>query len=130
MSTTGIEWLDRDLVRCPVHYALCQDEKGFRKELKKLGIKNKDRPSFLLSTHAQATVHFFQSGDGKECAIVCICDHKGHSANEMVGLLIHEAVHIWQRVRDIMGECNPSKEFEAYSIQAIAQNLISAYRQD
>ncbi len=119
-------WLDRSLVTSPVHYGLCKTEKAFKKELKRLGIRKKDRPDFLKSSYADATVHFFES-EGKECAIVCLGDTKGHTPNEIVGLLIHEAVHIWQEIKANIGEQHPSSEFEAYSIQTIAQNLIEAY---
>lgn len=33
-------------------------------------------------------------------------------------------VHIWQEVRTMMNEKEPSIEFEAYSIQKIAQDLM------
>jgi len=50
-----------------------------------------------------------------------------HSGVERVGLIVHEAMHIWRAMRESIGEHSPSAEFEAYSIQSIAQNLIAAY---
>ena len=44
-------------------------------------------------------------------------------------MLLHEAVHIWQIVKRRMGEREPSVEFEAYSIQAIAQDLLKCSKQ-
>lgn len=44
-------------------------------------------------------------------------------------ILIHEAVHIWQRNADHMEEDKPSKEFEAYAIEKIASELIKEYGQ-
>ena len=121
-----MKWLDRSLVISPIHYGLCKTEKDFKKELKRLGIRKKDRPDFLKSSHANATVHFFEK-DNSVCAIVCLGDTKGHTPNEIVGLLIHESVHIWQEIKANIGEQYPSNEFEAYSIQAIAQKLIETY---
>ncbi|MDC4442181.1 hypothetical protein OHV35_01985 [Acinetobacter baumannii] len=46
---------------------------------------------------------------------------------QVYGLLLHEAVHIWQIVKRRMGEREPSVEFEAYSIQAIAQDLFEMF---
>lgn len=46
---------------------------------------------------------------------------------EVYGLLLHEAVHVWQKVKKLMGEKEPSSEFEAYSIQAIAQDLFEMF---
>lgn len=121
-----MNWLDRSLVISPIHYGLCRTEKAFKKELKRLGVPKKDRPDFLLN-RSDATVHFFESKDQKECAIVCLGKMKDRTSNEIVGLLIHEAVHIWQHVKENMGESYPSKEFEAYAIQTIAQRLIEEY---
>ena len=66
--------------------------------------------------------------DGKVCAIVTINKRvDGKDSNGIVGLIVHEAVHVWQLVRENIGEANPSSEFEAYAIQAISQELIEAY---
>ncbi|MEI1687074.1 hypothetical protein V8P55_02170 [Acinetobacter baumannii] len=46
---------------------------------------------------------------------------------QVYGLLLHEAVHVWQIVKRRMGEREPSVEFEAYSIQAIAQDLFEMF---
>lgn len=70
-----------------------------------------------------------------KCARVTFIDHaafvmvndKNCSLNDVHELLLHEAVHIWQHCRDIMGEDNPSCEFEAYQIQFIASNLFKMY---
>jgi hypothetical protein len=105
---------------------MCQSEKEFRKELKRLGIPKKDRPEFI-NPGANATVHFFEK-DNATSAIVCIGNREGRTHNQVCGLLVHEAVHIWQEIKSNIGEKNPSLEFEAYSIQTIAQRLIEAYR--
>ena len=66
--------------------------------------------------------------DEKVCAIVTINKRvDGKCSNGIVGLIVHEAVHVWQFVRENIGESNPSSEFEAYAIQAISQELIEAY---
>ena len=46
---------------------------------------------------------------------------------DVAGLLCHEATHVWQAVRDNMGEKSPSSEFEAYSMQAIFQGVYQDY---
>lgn len=119
-------WLNKTLVISPVPYALCKTDKAFKKTMRDMGLKNKQFPDFI-GVGADASTHIFDC-DGESCAIVCIGEHnETHSQAEIAGLLTHEAVHVWQEIRAILGENSPSAEFEAYSIQSIAQNLIEAY---
>lgn len=79
---------------------------------------------FLSIEGAAAQVDYYQEGT---YAVVQLGDTSGRDVIEVYGLLLHEAVHLWQQVRVLMGEREPSSEFEAYSIQAIAQNLFEMY---
>lgn len=45
---------------------------------------------------------------------------------DFAGIAAHEATHAWQHIKEYIGEGSPGMEVEAYSIQAIAQKLISA----
>lgn len=119
-------WLDRSLVTLPHYLGLCLTEKDFRKELKRLKVPREQYPEFLLRG-AHATVHFFTKSDGDSCAIVNICSSKGATIHQVHALLVHEAVHVWQDARRILGEKEPSAEFEAYAIQSISQRLMEAY---
>lgn len=78
-----------------------------------------------LSAGYEGTTHFLES-DGNHAAIVCIFDH-GHSAEATYALIVHEAVHIWQHIKKLSGERNPSKEFEAYGIQGLCVQLFAEY---
>ncbi|MEF0130076.1 hypothetical protein [Acinetobacter baumannii] len=62
-------------------------------------------------------------------AVVQLGDTSDKEKIEVYGLLLHEAVHVWQIVKKLMGEREPSSEFEAYSIQAIAQDLFKMYEE-
>ena len=125
-----MKWCDRALVVSPYCYGLCRTEAEFQQELKRLKIPRSDWPEFMATTHANATVHFFEkTGDIGRCAIVCLQSSKGFTKAQVYACLAHEAVHIWQAIRDDIGEKYPSSEFEAYSIQAITQNLILAYEE-
>lgn len=117
-------WLSRELVTSPICYALCVTEKGFTEEMKRLNIPKNRRPTFI-KPDAGATAHFFVS-EGQECAIVCIATNA--SRIQTYALLCHEAVHLWQHIKANIGEEEPSKEFEAYSIQRIAQELMYSYK--
>ena len=110
----------------PYSYGLCRTEKAFHKEMKRLRVPRDQWPGFMGSDVANAAVHFFEQGEGGLLAIVCLGSTKGRSKTEVHGILIHEAVHIWQAIRRTLGEDQPSDEFEAYSVQTIAQKLIEA----
>ena len=71
---------------------------------------------------------FSQSGLSNEPPAIARMPGKA-SAVQVVGLLAHEATHVWQHVRDWMGEKSPSVEFEAYTVQAILQELLWAYNE-
>ncbi len=120
-------WLNRELVTSPIYYALCINEKDFNYELKRLGISKSKRPDFLSNDHCNATTHFLHN-NGKLCAIVCLGDTSNADKLQVYSLLVHEAVHLWQRIRENLGEWEPSKEFEAYSIQRISQELMYSYK--
>ena len=120
-----IVWCRRDLIRS-AYYGLCIDERSFMLELKRLKVPRKEWPEFV-SEGANATCHFFENARSRT-AIVCLRGHKGRSATEIYGLLIHEAVHIWQDECRAMREKNPGSEIEAYAIQSVSQNLIEAYQ--
>lgn len=78
----------------------------------------------FMSMGAGAQVDFYADG---AYALVQLGDTSDRSSIEIHGLLLHEAVHIWQKIKKRMNEKKPSAEFEAYSIQAIAQDLFEMY---
>lgn len=128
---SGLEWLNRDLLTSPYHYALCLSEKDFKAELKRLAVPKTDWPPFLKTTHSHATTNYFeQTKSSGQCAIVCMHPHtkkSGLDIKQVYALLVHEAVHIWRACADSMGEKYPALEEEAYAIQRIAQSLMFSY---
>ncbi|HFE6866368.1 hypothetical protein A9948_08255, partial [Acinetobacter baumannii] len=81
---------------------------------------------FLSIEGAAAQVDFYSEG---AYAVVQLGDTSERNQIEVYGLLLHEAVHVWQKIKKLMGEREPSSEFEAYSIQAIAQDLFKMYEE-
>lgn len=121
-----MDWLSRTLISCDYFYLLCLSEKRFRKALKYLELPKDEWPSYLASERAGATTHFFDTRWGN-VAIVTFGEYECYTTPQVHGLLVHEAVHIWQAQRDAMAEDRPSSEFEAYAVQTIAQNLIESF---
>lgn len=119
-------WLERALIQGP-YLALFTSKKAFQDECKALNVSD-GAPRFV-SKGAGATVHHLEMNDGREIAMVCI-DMKNsltYTRLQVYTLLVHEAVHIYQHVRDFMNEAKPSIEFEAYAIQTLSHTLIDEY---
>lgn len=127
-----MKWLNRTLITSPYCYALCLSESEFTRELRRLKIPPAKQPAFIgngISSGSNATTHFFEKNKGNNLsAVVCLGDTKKIPIESILALLTHESVHIWQAIRDEIGETKPSHEFEAYAIQQIAQNLMQSYR--
>ncbi|HET8744305.1 MAG TPA: hypothetical protein VFM98_01780 [Ramlibacter sp.] len=119
-------WLSRELVRGP-YLALCTSEEQFRTAIRPLKLPPEEVSAWIRTKQAHATTHFFTNQRGELCCVVCIKVDEGRTPVEICGLLVHEAVHVFQQHCGWVGEDAPSAEFEAYSIQAIAQNLLQAY---
>jgi precorrin-4 methylase len=123
-------WLDRTLLRSPIYYCLCLNEKDFKYELKRLGVEDEVVP-FLSTTHAGATAHHFDKTTAEKptyAVIITMGNTKGRTREQIYGLLVHEAMHIWRAVRELLGETSPASEQEAYAMQEIAQSLMESYR--
>ena len=118
-----INWLDRGLILNPLYFSLCTSEVLLQKELKKL----KCKMDFGITKGKDATTNFLKNEKNETVAFVCLYNHK-YDLQQIHAMLAHEAVHIWQEIKEIMGEEKPSKEFEAYSIQQISQQLFYEYK--
>lgn len=119
-----LKYLNRSLFTGP-YIALCTSESDYLDELRRLKVKNGSL--FIANKQSDATTHHLEHCKYGDMFIVCV--RKNDKKPEQVaGLLIHEAVHVWQHIRDSIGASEQEHEFEAYAIQSIAQNLIYAYR--
>jgi hypothetical protein len=119
-------WCKRELIQMHCYLALCTSETMFFAELRKLKIPERKRPPYL-GERSNATVHFLTTPEGTDCTVVCLGDTAKRSPIEVAGILVHEAVHVFQRYCEHIGEESPSSEFEAYSIQWVSQSLMEAY---
>ncbi|MDV5861384.1 hypothetical protein QM298_10740 [Pseudomonas mendocina] len=107
----------------PVFYGLCPSKKAWKREMKRLGA-SEDYPE------SQGNTTRMRNKKGQMCVIVSV--HESLTLDEVhplevIGLIVHEAAHVWQFIRDEIGEYAPSVEFEAYTLQAISQELIGAF---
>lgn len=70
--------------------------------------------------------HRFIGRNGKLVFVITL-DPSRHNLRGAYENLVHEAVHVFQRWSVDIGETEPSKEFEAYSIANIARRLMDKY---
>lgn len=116
-----MNWLSQDMIPGP-RLVLVLTEHDFHAALDALPAPKENRPQWV-SEGAGACMHALQ-GDEVACIVVLQDTEDYESA---VGLLIHEAVHVFQAWCDDVGEKEPSSEFQAYAIQSIAQRLIASF---
>ena len=118
-------WLDRRVAAPGPYLTLAMSQDEFDAALRHF--KMPLGTPYLSSARADATAHFFDNQRGDSVAVVALGDTTGRSGVEVAGLLVHEAVHIWQTHRENIGETHPGREQEAYAVQGIAQELMAEY---
>lgn len=120
------KWNDRALIVGP-YVTLVQSDKQFQAAMKHCRIPKDERGAWIQTPQSDATAHFLEAPHGGLTCIVALRVREGTAPIQICALLVHEAVHIWQRFKARIVEIDPSPEFEAYSVQAIAQGLMLAY---
>lgn len=126
------KWLDRTLFKGP-YLALVLNQKDFEVCKKDMGVTGTGCDVYCREG-ASATTHYYYNTKGQLACIVGLRDFKNHDGMAIAGLLVHEAVHVWQHTRsEITHAIDPSRtggleaEMEAYAIQNIAQTLMESF---
>jgi hypothetical protein len=120
----AFKWLDRRLHPMGPYLTLCLSEEEFHLVLKHLKVSAK--PDWV-SPGAHATMHTFTKDRSASTCVVCLDDYKGRDPAEVVGMLAHEAVHVWQEHCRSINDRAPSDEAAAYGIQSIVQELVAEF---
>lgn len=123
MKSKKVNWCDRSMFQGPC-YCLVTTPELFKQELKRLNIH--EELDYTASPTSNATCFEFEF-KGKRCFIVTIKEWEGKDPLEVAGLIVHEATHVKQHIMQIIGEQNPSPEFEAYMMQNISANLMQCF---
>ena len=119
------KWLDRRIAAPGPYLTLCLSEEEYDGAMKTLKVKHYG--PWISTPQASATSHHLSNADGNLCCVVCMNDYSSRTPVEVAGLLIHEAVHVWQEYCDWYGEKTPGREQEAYAVQSIAQELLAEF---
>jgi len=121
-----MKWLDRSIIVGPF-LTLVLNERDCWKAYADCGIDEDQRCDFVQG-NAHATTHILQKKDGQIACVVAMREWHQLDPIAVAGLLVHEAVHVWQATRDDqMREKNPGYETEAYAIQWISQQLMWSF---
>jgi len=104
----------------PVYVGFTQSPKAFKREMARLNIKD---CAYLASPHANATTHYLEKDVNLTC-IIALGNTKGRSAEQVAGLIAHEAMHVIQEMWANLGERSAGREAEAYLIQQIVQECL------
>lgn len=119
-------WLDRVLHETRHYYSICTSEEIFREKLLGLEIPESEWPRWL-NMDADATTHF-RKWEGKRICLVCVNPKVEKDPIQIVALIVHEAMHLWQKELELIGEQYSGSEHEAYAVQSIVQELLLEYR--
>lgn len=119
-----IVWCNRAMFTGP-YYGLVTTPKLFKRELKRMGVK--EDLDYTATPDSNATCYELQY-KGKTAFLVTLRGWKGTDPIEVAALLVHEATHLKQHFMRMIGENDPSSEFEAYMMQSITGNLMQAFK--
>ena len=116
--------MDRSLLQGP-RLALVTSQKQFQAVARSAGINDEGE---WLRAHEEACVHSYDDQGGLICIVaLSLSACESLTPIEVAALLAHEAVHVWQRVEDMMPGAELGREMEAYAVQNIVSRLMQAY---
>lgn len=104
----------------PVEVVLCTARVDWVAKMKALGISPRKEPM----PRAVGSVSNFTKADGLHLSIVVITNNFcALPFHEKIGVIAHEAAHVWQHIEESICSTDSGHEIEAYSIQWIVQWL-------
>ena len=121
MAGDRVIWFDRG--HYPTYIGFCPSARAWRREMRKLQALDEPYPD------ADAKCTRFETGD-KTVVLITMSERLDDGCPiGRAALLVHEAVHAWQYVREEIGQTGrEGKEIEAYAIQHLTMNVLDAYQ--
>lgn len=125
---SDVKWLDRHTVVTP-HFCLVTN-KGMYRAVVSDTLDDEWPVEWITKNHG-ATTHTYVKPGNITC-VVCVdgsyCfNHEDQIV--VIGIIVHEAAHIYQELLKSIGEVPDGAEFEAYSLQNITQQLLWSYQE-
>jgi len=118
-KAVAIRWHRDGAIFFDLQYCLCINDEQFESAISEIGVRYSDH---FVNNGADGTTHSIMK-EGRRYSIVGVSVDE-EEALDTIGLIVHESVHVFQDIMGAMRECSPGGEIEAYTIQAIARNLI------
>lgn len=118
----NLVWINRGWQ--PVGIAFCPSEAAWLRAQKRYRIQE-GYPS--IAGKGGHTLLCENDETRESIIIVTVANGSERDAMEVIMTIVHEAVHVWQFIRRVIGEDVPGIEMEAYAIEEISRSLIEAY---
>lgn len=116
-------WLDRRIAALGPYLTLCLRRASYVSAMKHLNLPIVEA---WVAAGKGATAHTAIRSNGDMVVVVCLRTTP-RPLTEVIGMLAHEATHVWQHYAQTIGERHPGDEQEAYAIQAITQELVQSF---
>lgn len=114
-------WIELGFLPVEVGYA--PNQKAWKKALKDLGLPKESFPG------SDGRCNWWVK-DGKNIILITVGNRaRKQSLSQVTGIIAHECMHAWRYIRTIIGEAEPSTEFEAYVLQGLVQHITFAHQQ-
>lgn len=123
MTKTTITWLEMGAI--PINVGFTTSQRAFAKECRSFGVDNSHE--FLSGTGEASTHTFSDHDDNRNFQIVVTIHKKKRTILDLVWLLAHEATHVWQGIRERLGEKTPGHEMEAYTVAWLTKCFVEEY---
>jgi hypothetical protein len=105
----------------PVEVSLCLNEADWRRGMRTVSLRDSGDADWPCSDEAAVTKIITLDDDSIWLIAVFTPQIRKLPLHERFGLICHEAVHVWQEVRDHMLVKAADCEIEAYSVQWYAE---------
>ena len=109
----------------PITAIYCPSERAWKRAMKKFKMGQQHYPT----SHGSVTV-FEPSNGGNKLHVMAFDNDvlSGLTDLQVIGLVVHECVHITQYIAVEMNDDSPSMEFQAYSVQCLTMDVLGAMK--
>lgn len=107
----------------PVSVAYVPTAKAWKRTLRKFDIELEPFPS------SDGHCTWYQTKSHGNVILITVHPRSKHlTMTQVAGMITHECTHAWRHIKEIIGESQPSAEFEAYVMQRLVQDCLFAHR--